>query len=78
MSSLVTNFAMIRIIRSLEVGMWSLMRKSYAKKKTSGDLEGKVQGISEFVSLDILEYTPQAQQLDMGRMKLGQVLLLLC
>ena len=35
------------------------------KDKSSGDLEGTVQGKSEFVSLDILEYTPQDQQYDM-------------
>ena len=36
------------------------------KDKSSGDLEGTVQGKSEFVSLDIPEYTPQDQQHDMG------------
>ena len=36
------------------------------KDKSSGDLEGTVQRKSEFVSLDIPEYTPQDQQYDMG------------
>ena len=36
------------------------------KDKFSSDLEGTVQRKYEFVSLDILEYTPQDQQLDIG------------
>ena len=36
------------------------------KDKSSGDLEGIVQEKTEFVSLDILEYTLQDQQHDMG------------
>ena len=36
------------------------------KDKSSGDLEGIVQGKSEFISLDILKYTPQDQQHNMG------------
>ena len=60
MSSLATDFGMNRIGRSLEVGMWSLMKKCY-KDKSSGDLEGTVQEKFEFVSLNIPEYTPQDQ-----------------
>ena len=39
--------------------------KMLYKDKSSGDLEGTVQRKSEFVSLDIPEYTPQDQQHDM-------------
>ena len=39
--------------------------KMLYKDKFNGDLEGKVQGKSEIVNLDILEYTPQDQQFDM-------------
>ena len=61
MSSLATDFGMIRIERSLGVGMWSLMRKCLYKDKYSGDLKGTVQENSKFVSLDIPEYIPQDQ-----------------
>ena len=36
------------------------------KDKFNGDLEGTVQEKFEFVNLDILKYTPQDQQYDMG------------
>ena len=36
------------------------------KDKSSGDLEGTIQENSEFINLDILEYTLQDQQPNMG------------
>ena len=52
-----------KIIRSKNI---VFDEKVLYKEKSSGDLEGTVQGKYEFVSLDIPEYTPQDQQHDMG------------
>ena len=52
-----------KIIRSRNV---IFDEKVLYKNKFNGDLEGIVQEKSEFVSLNIPEYTPQDQQHDMG------------
>ena len=52
-----------KIIRSRNV---VFDEKVLYKDKSSGVIKGKVQEKSEFVSLDILEYTPQDHQYDMG------------
>ena len=66
--------AAVATCRPLRIGAWheqnrKIIRsknvvfdeKVLYKDKSSGDLEGTVQGKSEFVSLDILKYTPQDQ-----------------
>ena len=65
-NSLVTAFTMIRTRKSLEVGMWSLMREFLYKDKSNGDSKETALKRSEFVNLDILEFTPQEQQPYMG------------